>query len=235
MNEPLLLIPGLNCTEALYQPQIDVFSTERPVIVADHRQDDRIEAIAERVLAAAPERFALAGLSMGGYIALAMLRQAPERVTRLALLDTTARPDTEEGIARRHQLMAMARGGQWAEVHTTLWPRLVHPQRYDDKPLEAVVKQMMDDTGIDAFCRQQEAILNRVDSRPFLPSVTCPTLVLVGADDVITPVEVAEEMAAAIPHSVLEIVPQTGHLATLEAPISVNAALAKWLRRPALS
>lgn len=233
MNEPLLLIPGLNCTEALYQPQIDVFSPERQVLVADHRQDDRVEAIADRILASAPARFALAGLSMGGYIALAMLRQAPERITRLALLDTTARPDTEEGIARRHQLMAMARGGQWAGVHEALWPRLVHPQRHHDKALETIVKGMMEDTGIDAFCRQQEAILNRCDSRPFLSAISCPTLVLVGAEDVITPVEVAEEMAASIPHAVLEIVPQTGHLATLEAPITVNAALAKWLRRPA--
>ena len=233
MSEPLILIPGLNCTDALYQPQIDVFSTERTVLIGDHRQDDRIEAIAERILADAPERFALAGLSMGGYIALAILRQAPERVTRLALLDTTARPDTEEGVARRHQLIAMARNGQFNNVHEILWPRLVHESRLQDRALEHIVKGMMDDTGIDGFCCQQVAILNRIDSRPFLAAIACPTLVIVGADDIITPVEVAREMAETIPRATLEVIKATGHLATLEAPIAVNAALSKWLRQPA--
>ena len=162
-------------------------------------------------------------------MALAIQRLAPERVTRLALLDTTARPDTPEGTERRHTLMGWARSGEIGRVHETLWPRLVHPDRYRDRVLEGIVRHMLDETGVDSFCRQQEAIIARVDSRPFLSAIDCPTLVLVGADDVITPPEVAQEMADAIPNAKLNVVPETGHLATLEAPVHVNAALAKWL------
>lgn len=229
MVETLVLVPGLNCTADLFRPQIEVFSNDRDVVVVDTLQDDTIEAMAQRALDAAPERFALAGLSMGGYVSLAMQRMAPERVTRLALLDTTARPDTEEGTARRRVLMDLARNGQFEKVHEALWPRLVHPDRYADKVLEAIVLKMMDDTGVDAFCRQQEAIMARVDSRPLLAQVKCPTLVLVGAQDVITPIDMAEEMVDAIPNASLFIVPETGHLSTIEAPVHVNAALAKWL------
>jgi pimeloyl-ACP methyl ester carboxylesterase len=231
MAEALLLVPGLNCTAELFRPQVEVFSSEREVIIADHRQDDRIEAMAKRALDAAPARFALGGLSMGGYVALAMQRMAPERVTRLALLDTTARPDTAEGTERRRTLMALAREGRFDEVHQALWPRLVHPNRFGDKALDAIVRQMMHDTGVEAFCRQQEAIIHRVDSRPLLPSVRCPTLVAVGAQDAITPIEMAEEIVDAIPGAVLAIIPETGHLATIEAPVHLNAALAKWLMR----
>lgn len=231
MAEPLVLVPGLNCTAELFRPQIEVFASDREVIVADTMQDDTIEGMAQRLLDETPERFALGGLSMGGYVALAVTRLAPGRVTRLALMDTTARPDTEEGTARRRTLMGWARGGEFGKVHETLWPRLVHPDRYQDKPLEAVVRGMMDDTGVEAFCRQQEAIIARPDARPMLGSIACPALVLVGAQDAITPIEMAEEMADAIPGATLVIVPETSHLSTLEAPVHVNGALAKWLMR----
>lgn len=229
MAEPLLLVPGLACTAELFRPQIDVFSSERTIIIADNRSDDQIEAMAERALAVAPERFALAGLSMGGYVALAIQRLAPERVTRLALLDTTARPDTPEGTERRRTLMGWARSGETDRIHKALWPRLVHPDRQSDRVLEGIVRTMLDDTGPDAFCRQQEAIIARVDSRPLLGAIACPTMVLVGAQDAITPPEMAQEMADAIPKSKLVVVPETGHLATLEAPVHVNAALARWM------
>ena len=229
MAEPLLLVPGLACTAELFRPQIDVFSSERMILIADNRSDDAIEAIAERALAEAPERFALAGLSMGGYVALAIQRLAPGRVTRLALLDTTARPDTPEGTERRRILMAWAQSGETERIHQALWPRLVHPDRHSDRVLEGIVRRMLDETGSDAFCRQQEAIIARVDSRPLLAAIACPTLVLVGAHDAITPVEMAQEMADAIPQSKLVVVPETGHLATLEAPVHVNAALARWM------
>ena len=229
MAEPLLLVPGLACTAELFRPQSDVFSSERTIIIADNRSDAQIEAMAERALADAPERFALAGLSMGGYVALAIQRLAPERVTRLALLDTTARPDTPEGTERRRTLMGWARSGETDRIHEALWSRLVHPDRYGDRVLEGIVRTMMDDTGVEAFCRQQEAIIARVDSRPLLPAIACPTLVLVGAQDVITPLEMAQEMADAIPNAKLVVVPETGHLATLEAPVHVNAALARWM------
>lgn len=229
--EPLVLVPGLNCTAALFQPQIEVFVTERVVHIVDQTQDDTIEGMAARALSVAPPRFALGGLSMGGYVALAMQRMAPERVTRLALLDTSARPDPEEATARRRVLMERARSGHFQEVHQALWPRLVHPDRFVDKALESIVLAMMNETGVDAFCRQQEAIIARPDSRPLLAAIACPTLVLVGEQDAITPVEMAREMADAVPGATLAVVPDTGHLATLEAPVHVNAALAKWLMR----
>ena len=231
MADALVLVPGLNCTAELFRPQIEVFSSEREILIADTGQDASVEGMAARLLKAAPPRFALGGLSMGGYVALAIQRMAPERVTRLALMDTTARPDTEDGTARRRRLMELAQGGQFEEVHKVLWPRLVHPDRYGDKALEAVVRQMMEETGVEAFCRQQEAIIGRMDSRLLLSAIACPTLVLVGAQDAITPIEMAEEMADAIKGATLAIIPETGHLSTLEAPVHVNAALAKWLMR----
>src|SRR5205809_3821515 len=115
-NVPILLVPGLNCSPRLYSPQIPALWRFGPVTVADHTRDDTMAAIAARILAAAPPRFALAGLSMGGYIALEMLRQAPDRVLRLALLDTGARADSPEQRERRLRLIAMAEGGRFAEV-----------------------------------------------------------------------------------------------------------------------
>src|SRR4051812_8146653 len=127
--EPLLLIPGLLCTRALYAPQIAALGRDRDILVGDHTRDGTMAAIARRVLEAAPERFALAGLSMGGYVALEIMHQAPERVTRLALLDTNARPDADDARANRLRLIALAQSGRLAEVHEALCPKLVHPER----------------------------------------------------------------------------------------------------------
>jgi pimeloyl-ACP methyl ester carboxylesterase len=228
-RETLMLVPGLNCTEALFRPQIEALSEDYDIRVADHRQDETIPTIAVRILASAPERFAIAGLSMGGYISLEVLRQAPRRVTRLALLDTTARPDTEEGRKNRERLIALAQSGRFEEVHAALWQRLVHPSRYGDKALEGVVIEMMRDTGPEAFVRQQRAIMGRPDSRPMLPAIEIPTLVLVGDGDAITPPEMAREMAEAIEWASLVVVPDCGHLSSLERPEEVNQALSAWL------
>ena len=228
-RETLMLVPGLNCTKELFGPQIEVLSGEYDIRVADHRQDDTIPAIAARILAGAPDRFAITGLSMGGYIALEVLRQAPGRVSRLALLDTTARPDTEEGRRNRERLIAFADAGRLEEVHPVLWPRLVHLSRYGDKALEATVLKMMRDTGPEAFVRQQRAIMERPDSRPMLPGIEIPTLVLVGEQDAITPPEMARELGEAIEWASLVVVPECGHLASLERPDAVNQALSAWL------
>lgn len=228
-RESLMLVPGLNCTEELFRPQVEALSGDYDIRVADHRQDETIPMIAARILAGAPERFAIAGLSMGGYITLEVLRQAPGRVTRLALLDTTARPDTEEGRRNRERLIGFAQSGRFEEVHPVLWPRLVHPARYGDKALEAVVIKMMRETGPEAFVRQQRAIMGRPDSRSMLPGIEIPTLVLVGDQDAITPPEMAREMAEAIEWASLVVVPECGHLSTLERPQAVNQALSAWL------
>jgi len=229
MALPLLLVPGLTCSARLWGPQIEALWRFGPVMVADHRRDDSVEAIARRILQDAPPRFALAGLSMGGYIAFAMLRQAPERIVKLALLDTSARPDMPEQTAGREIQIAMAQSGRFAELPEQSIERYLHPDHQSDPVLTGLVRRMAEDTGSEAFVRQMRAIMGRPDSRPLLGAIRCPTLVLVGDGDVATPPEVAREIAAGIAGSTLVVVPQCGHLSTLERPQEVNAALSDWL------
>jgi pimeloyl-ACP methyl ester carboxylesterase len=231
MSGTLILVPGLNCTRRLFEPQIEALSRSRTVLVADNTTDESISAMARRLLADAPERFALAGLSMGGYVALEVLRQAPGRVDALALLDTTARPDTEGSRDSRERLISLAESGRFEQVHSLLWPRLVAPARRGDRPLESIVLAMMRDTGPEAFIRQERAIMGRPDSRPDLPALEIPTLVLVGEDDAITPPEHAREMAEMIEWASLVVVKKAGHLTTIEQPEAVTDALKAWLER----
>jgi pimeloyl-ACP methyl ester carboxylesterase len=231
MREPLpvLLIPGLNCSARLYAEQIPALWRFGPVTVADHTRDDSMDAIAARILAAAPPHFALAGLSMGGYIALTILRQAPERVRRLALLDTSARPETPEQTERRKPQIALAQAGRFAEVPALQFPIFVHRSRQNDDALRARVRTMAEETGAEAFLRQQQAIMTRPDVRPLLATIECPTLVLVGDGDELTPPALSREIAAAIAGSRLVVVPDCGHLSTMERPEAVNRALTEWM------
>jgi pimeloyl-ACP methyl ester carboxylesterase len=226
---PLVLVPGLLCSARLYGPQIDALWPLGPVTVADHRRDNEIGAVAAHILAAAPPRFALVGLSLGGYIAFAMMRQAPERIVKLALLDTSARPDTPEQSAARHALIAMAEDGRLGEVVDTLALLYLHRDRHKDATLRGIVRAMAEDTGAEAFVRQQQAIMSRPDSRPRLGDICCPTLVLTGDGDELTPPDLAREIADGISGSKLVIVPDCGHLSTIERPGPVNLALAEWL------
>ena len=226
---PILLVPGLLCSARLYAPQIPALWPFGPVAVADHRRDADMAAIAARILKDAPPRFALAGLSMGGYIALAMLRLAPERIAQLALLDTSARPDLPEQQAGREKFIAMAEAGKLADVVELLTPKFLHRSRHNDEALKRVVRDMAAETGAEAFVRQQQAIMTRPDSRPLLASIRCPTLMLVGDGDELTPPELAKEIAGGISGARLVVVPECGHLSTLEKPEAVNAALADWL------
>jgi pimeloyl-ACP methyl ester carboxylesterase len=226
---PVLLIPGLGCTARLYTEQMPALWTFGPVTVADHRRADSVDEIAGQILAAAPRRFALAGLSMGGYIALAIMRIAPERVMRLALLDTGSRSDTPEASERRKASIALARDGKLDEVNEMLWPVLVHKDRQGDTALKKIAGDMTLMAGAEAFARQQTAIMTRPDSRPGLPAIQCPTLVLVGDGDQLTPPALSEEMAGLIPGSRLVKVPDCGHLSTLERPDAVTQALVEWM------
>lgn len=225
----LVLVPGLLCTAALWGPQIEALSDIAEITVADHTRHDSMAAIARSILAQAPERFALAGLSMGGYISYEIVRQAPERVTKLALLDTGSRADAPERSAGRRELIATAEREGARKAMEVLLSVLVHPDRLLDGPLIGKVLQMGEDTGPDAFKRQQTAIMTRPDNRPLLPSIKSPTLVVVGQEDALTPVELSQEIAAGIPGAQLEIVPHCGHLSTLEQPEAVNRAMRTWL------
>ena len=234
MAPALVLLPGLLCDAALWEPQIRRFGDRVDCRVADLTLADSMAELARSVLDSAPERFALAGLSMGGYVALEIMRQAPERVQRLALLDTSARPDSPQQLKRRRALVALSRRGRFQGVTPRLLPQLIHPERLADSALTGIVMAMAERIGRDAFLRQQAAIMARSDSRPSLGRISCPTLVLCGRDDALTPLSLSEEMAAGIVGSRLAVIEQCGHLATLERPEPVNDALAEWLA-PALA
>jgi len=228
---PIVLVPGLTCSARLYAEQIPALWRFGPVMVADHTRDDSMAAIARRILTAAPPRFALAGLSMGGYIAFEIMRQAPERVAKLALLDTDARVETPEQTERRKAPIALAKSGRYAEVPDIAFPLYVHRSRHNDTALKQLVRMMAQETGIEAFLRQQQAIMSRPDSRPGLAAIKCPTLVLVGDGDEATLPELAREIAAAIAGARLAIIADCGHLSTLEQPERVTAALVDAMNR----
>ncbi len=225
----LILLPGLLCDRALWAPQIAALADLADISVGDLTAADSMLEMARQVLASAPPRFALAGLSMGGYVSFEIMRQAPERVTRLALLDTSARPDTPERAQHRRDLMRLAAIGEFKGVTPKLLPQWVHPARMQEPDFVAMVTSMTQRVGRDAFIRQLTAILGRPDSRPRLTQVHVPTLVLCGRQDMATPVEVAREIAADITDARLVIVEECGHLATIERPDAVNRALRAWL------
>lgn len=229
MPDPLVLLPGLLCDERLFAPQLPALTADTDVTVADLTRDGTIAAMAQRVLAEAPPRFALAGLSMGGYVAFEILRRAPERVKKLALLDTQARADTEEALARRRGLMQLAEKGEFKGVSPRLMPFFIHRDRLGDTELTGTVQAMAESVGRDGFLRQQAAIMARPDSRPDLPAIACPTLVLAGREDAVTPPERQHEMATAIPDATLVLLPRCGHLSPLERPEAVTRQLLLWL------
>lgn len=229
---PLLAIPGLMNDARVWKPQTDALSGEREVRVGDSTQYDTIRDIATRVLANAPEgRFALAGFSLGGYVALEIVRQARERVAALALVDTGPRADTPEATAMRHAMLAAvsANAANFDAVAKSFLPRVVHSSRVDDAAVIDVFLAMARDVGIDGFVRQQHAAMGRQDSRQTLATIQCPTVVVCGRDDQITPLELSEEMASTVPGARLVVIERCGHMSTLERPDEVTAALAAWL------
>ena len=228
---PLLLLPGLLCDAALYRGQIAGLADIAAPIVGDLTRHDSIAGMAAAMLAETPDYFSLLGLSMGGYVAQEIMRQAPHRVIRLALLDTSARADTDEQRARRHGLIELAGKGQFKGVTPHLLPQLVSRHRLADQDVVDTVTGMAERVGHDAFVRQQTAIMNRPDGHADLGRIACPTLVLCGREDALTPVALHEEMAAAIHGAALVIVEECGHLSTLERPEAVNPALREWLAR----
>src|SRR3981081_173089 len=227
---PILLVPGLVSSPRIFSPVIAAMWRFGPVTAANHIRDDNMGAIARRILAEAPPRFALAGHSMGGYIAFEIMRQAPERVAKLALINTQARPDTPEATARRRAQTARAQGGEYHDATAKLFHGFVHPSRRDDETLRKLVHDMGDDIGADGFVRQQTAVMGRADSRPSLAWIKCPTLVLTGDEDNTIPNSMSAEMANGIPRAKLTIVPNCGHLPQLEQPEATANALVEWLR-----
>ena len=225
----VVLVPGLLCDDDLFAPQRDALSEAADVVVPDIRAAGSVAGMARLVLSAAPERFALGGLSLGGYVVLEVLRQAPHRVERVALMDTSARPESAEQTARRRALLELADAQGLDAALEVLWPREVAPGRVDDPVLHERFVAMSRRCGPEVLVRQTRAIVERADSRGDLAGVTQPTLVLCGRQDVITPLDAHEEMAALLPRARLVVLEDCGHLSTWEHPEAVTAALRRWL------
>ncbi|MDA0702703.1 MAG: alpha/beta fold hydrolase [Proteobacteria bacterium] len=228
----LLLIPGTLCDAELWRHQIDHLGDVAKVHVGRHSLDDTAEAIAHRLLDEMPPGpFAMAGLSMGGYLALTVMRIAPERVSRLCLLDTSARADTPDQAKRRADLVALAQKGDFQGSTQRMLPVFIHPDRLDEEPLRSNVMAMNKRVGLEAYLRQQSANASRIDERPYLAEIRCPTLVICGRQDVLLPPEHSEELAAGIPGATLVYIEGCAHLPTMERPQATTALLRYWLLR----
>ncbi len=198
-------------------------------MAADHKRGETIAEIAGQILASAPRSFALVGFSLGGYIAREIMRQAPDRVERLALVDTSARADAQAQVENRRERIAMAREGRFAEALERQFPLSTHPRRHGDEKLRETYFRMADECGPEVFVRHLQAAIARPDSRGDLTRIGCPTLVVVGDSDVITPPALAKEMSEGIPGARLRIISESGHLTPLEQPEAVTQTLMQFL------
>jgi len=233
----LVLLPGLVCDRAAWEPVVPRLSAFVDCRVHETGLDSSLGAMAERVLATAPASFALAGHSMGGRVALEIMRRAPQRVERIALLDTGWRPlpagvSGENERAARLRLLALARdkgmramGRIWAEP-------MVHPGRRADNRLMGAILDMVERQTPDQFAAQIEALLTRPDAGAVLHAIRCPSLVLCGRQDAWSPLAQHEAMAGMIPGAVLEVIDDCGHMVTMEQPEAVADAMLPWLRAP---
>jgi pimeloyl-ACP methyl ester carboxylesterase len=202
------------------------------VTIANHTFGDSVEEIARQILECAPSHFTLAGFSLGGYIAFEIIRQAPDRVVRLALLDTGARADTPEQIERRNERIAMVQAGRFAESLDLQFPNVVHPSRQHDEALRRLYHEMAIECGAVALVRHLKVSITRPDSRGDLSGIRCPTIVVVGDSDQLTPQTLAEEMVNGIVGAHLVVVPESGHLSPIERPDAVTQALLGLLEVP---
>jgi len=225
----VLILPGLLEDADAFDPLITGTADVATWVVADMTRADTIAGLAQEALKQAPAGpFLLAGHSMGGYVALEILRQAPERITRLALLNTHARPDSAEATENRRRLMALA-DRDFEAVVNALLPKLMTPKHLEDPVLTGILGAMAHGVGKEAFKRQQSAIIGRIDSRPSLAAIRCPTLVIAARHDALMPVELLEELARGITGARLEIVEDSGHMASIEQPEKVLELMRGWI------
>ena len=225
----LVLVPGLLCDDDLYAPQRAALGEVADVLVPDIRSAASMEQMALAVLDAAPRRFALGGLSLGGYVVLEVLRRARSRVTRVALLDTSARPESPGQTARRRALLDLVDDEGLDAGLQVLWPTEVAASRVADAALHDRFLAMCRRSGRDVLVRQVQALMGRADSRPDLPDLDLPLLVLCGRQDAITPLDGHEEMARLAPRARLVVLDDCGHLSTWEQPDAVTSELRRWL------
>lgn len=229
MRAPLVLLPGLLNTRRVWEHQIEALADIADIAVPELWHHDSVGAMADAVLAAAPSTFALGGFSMGGYVAFEIFRRAPERVERLALIDTQAAPDSPAIAARRRAFIEQTRLGRFHGVHPTLLPQIIHPSRLNDQDVTRPILDMATEIGGEGFVRQQQAILGRADNRPLLVDIERPAVVIVGRQDRATPLKQSEQMAADIANARLVVLEDCGHVSPLERPAEVSTALRRWL------
>ncbi len=226
---PIVFIPGLMCTARIYQHQAEELGQTHPVLLANHWSHDSMAGIAGSILDAAPERFALAGTSMGGYVAFEIMRQAPQRVSKLILMSTSAKPDTPERSTDRRKQVDGARKHGLRAGTAALYPKLVHPARHEDLTLLNAFHEMAEHLGVEAFARQIEAIIGRADSRPLLGEISVPTLVVAGAEDKLITPDNSEEIANGIKGARLATVELCGHMGMIERPETYTKLIADFL------
>jgi pimeloyl-ACP methyl ester carboxylesterase len=226
----LFLLPGLLCDRSVWTHQEQALSRDADVTVADLYGFDSLGDMAQSVLERAPERFAVAGHSMGGRVALEIVRRAPERVTRLAVLDTGTHPK-RHGEAEKRQVLVDLAWREGMEALARQWlPPMVHPDRLNDAPMMQALTEMVCRATPEIFERQVRALLGRPDFGPLLPTIKCPTLVACGRQDAWSPLDQHEAIAAAIPGATLAVIEDSGHMTTVEAPAAVTGFLQAWLR-----
>ncbi len=228
-GETVLFVPGLGNDIRLYEHQLAHLGEVGEPRFAGVPDAADMAATAEAILATAPPRFALVGLSMGGYIAFEIMRRAAERVSKLALLDTKAELDPPDAIEGRRAALAEIEAGRFAEHVESRLPLLLGPTAFADPTLREAARAMALAVGPERYVAQQRAIMARPDSTGDLAAIACPTLVLCGRDDALTPLDKHAAMAAAIPRARLAVVEQCGHLSALEQPQAVTALLRDWL------
>ena len=225
---PLILIPGLGSDFAVWQPTIKALGSSAECMVGDTLSDDSLPGMAERILSQAPERFSLAGVSMGGMVALEIMRSAPERVMRLALLDTNPCPDTPEQTSQRRSANATALSSDNFEALATASLKyLVHPKASVEVRNALVAMSVR--VGTKTYARQNEAVMKRADQRPILPTIEVPTIVIVGAQDVMIPIALSEVIRDGIRSAHLHIIPDCGHLPPIEKPDAVASLFREWM------
>ena len=236
MSVPVVLVPGLVCDAAVWEHARQTLATHADVHIAHHAMLDSLSAMAEKVLREAPTRFALAGHSMGGRVALEILRRAPERIAGLALLDTgvaalAAGEAGEREAAGRYELLELARREGMAAMATRWVQGMVWKPRLGDAALIAAVTEMMARSSAEVFAAQIRALLSRPDASDLLPGIRCQTLVLCGEQDSWAPAQRHRDMAAQITGARFVMVQDCGHMSTLERPESVTHALVDWHAR----
>lgn len=232
MIEPVVFLPGMMCDARLFEPQVRAFSATHPVMVAPITNGQRIEEIASGLLSHLPQKFALAGLSMGGIVAMELLRRAPERVTRVALMDTNCLAEIPQVAADREPQIVKVKSGKLTEVmRDELKPHYLAPGPNRPAVLQTVM-DMAHTLGPEVFVRQSRALQRRRDQQSTLRKIRQPALVLCGAHDALCPIKRHTFMAELIPHARLVVLEDAGHLPTLETPDDTNDALWEWLHQP---